>query len=269
MEDFFYAGGVRALMNEIRDLLDVAAGTIDGQTLGQRLDGARVFADRVILPRERPLSGDGGLTVLRGNLGPDGAVIKHAAADRRLWRHTGPAVVFRDYNDLMTRIDAPGLQVTADSVLVLQHAGPVGGPGMPEWGMLPIPKKLLTEGVRDMVRISDARMSGTAYGACVLHVAPESFIGGPLALVREGDRRTPSIRAATGGCTRGTSCRRTRAAISISSRCAATSRSRKFIDDFRSAIAELLRQLPAKSAITRSPDRQCSCYSLRAFRRRF
>jgi dihydroxy-acid dehydratase len=125
--------------------------------------------------------------VLRGNLAPRGAVIKHTAAERRLLHHAGPAVVFRNYDDLSARIDDPALPVTADSVLVLQNAGPLGGPGMPEWGMLPIPKKLLAQGVRDMVRISDARMSGTSYGACVLHVAPESFVGGPLALVRDGD----------------------------------------------------------------------------------
>jgi dihydroxy-acid dehydratase len=130
---------------------------------------------------------EGGLAVLRGNLAPDGAVIKHTAMEKRLLRHAGKAVVFRDYNDLVARIDDPGLPVTADSVLVLQNAGPLGGPGMPEWGMLPLPKRLLEQGVRDMVRISDARMSGTSYGACVLHVAPESFVGGPLALVREGD----------------------------------------------------------------------------------
>jgi len=141
----------------------------------------------VIAPRERPVGPEGGVAVLRGNLAPDGAVIKHTAADRQLLQHTGPAVVFRNYNDLEARIDVPNLPVTADSVLVLQDAGPLGAPGMPEWGMLPIPKKLLTQGVRDMVRISDARMSGTSYGACVLHVAPESFAGGPLAFVRDGD----------------------------------------------------------------------------------
>jgi dihydroxy-acid dehydratase len=141
----------------------------------------------VIAPAERPLGPEGGVAVLRGNLAPDGAVIKHTAAERRLLQHAGPAVVFRNYNDLAARIDDPALPVTADSVLVLQDAGPLGAPGMPEWGMLPIPRKLLTQGVRDMVRISDARMSGTSYGACVLHVAPESFVGGPLAYVRDGD----------------------------------------------------------------------------------
>jgi dihydroxyacid dehydratase/phosphogluconate dehydratase len=133
------------------------------------------------------LQSEGGLAVLRGNLAPEGAIIKSSAAEPRLLTHTGPAVVFRNYADLAARIDDPDLVVMADSVLVLQHAGPQGGPGMPEWGMLPIPKKLLQQGVRDMVRVSDARMSGTAYGACVLHVSPESFVGGPLALVQDGD----------------------------------------------------------------------------------
>jgi dihydroxy-acid dehydratase len=187
MEDFYYAGGLGALMNEIPELLYLGADTVTGHTLGENMSGARVFNDRVIVRRDRALSREGGLSVLRGNLAPDGAVIKHTAADARLLRHRGPAVVFKDYNDMAARIDDPALDVTADSVLVLQHAGPIGGPGMPEWGMLPIPKKLLAAGVRDMVRISDARMSGTAYGACVLHVAPESFVGGPLAFVRDGD----------------------------------------------------------------------------------
>jgi dihydroxy-acid dehydratase len=187
MEDFFYAGGLRGLMSRLRDLLHEDAITVNGRSLGANLDGALVHNEAVIAPRERPLGPEGGLAVLRGNLAPSGAVIKHTAMDARLLRHTGLAVVFRDYNDLERRIDDPALPVTRDSVLVLQNAGPLGAPGMPEWGMLPIPKKLLTEGVRDMVRVSDARMSGTAYGACVLHVAPESFVGGPLALVRDGD----------------------------------------------------------------------------------
>jgi len=187
MEDFFYAGGLRGVLARIRDLLRTDARTVTGRTIGDAIDGAEVCNDQVIARREEPLGPEGGVAVLRGNLAPDGAVIKHTAAERRLLRHAGPAVVFRDYNDLDARIDDPALPVTADSVLVLQNAGPLGGPGMPEWGMLPIPKKLLAAGVRDMVRVSDARMSGTAYGACVLHVAPESFIGGPLALVRDGD----------------------------------------------------------------------------------
>ena len=187
MEDFYYAGGLRGLLNRLRDRLHVDCMTVNGRTLGQNLDDAPVSNDEVIAPRERPIGPEGGVAVLRGNLAPDGAVIKHTAAERRLLQHAGPAVVFRDYNDLAARIDDPSLPVTADSVLVLQNAGPLGGPGMPEWGMLPIPKKLLAQGVRDMVRVSDARMSGTSYGACVLHVAPESFAGGPLALVRDGD----------------------------------------------------------------------------------
>jgi dihydroxy-acid dehydratase len=141
----------------------------------------------VIATRDKPLDAEGGLAVLTGNLAPDGAVIKHSAMEPRFRRHAGPAIVFRDYNDLARRIDDAALGATADSVLVLQNAGPLGGPGMPEWGMLPIPKRLLEQGVRDMLRVSDCRMSGTAYGACVLHVAPESFVGGPLALVRDGD----------------------------------------------------------------------------------
>jgi dihydroxy-acid dehydratase len=187
MEDFFYAGGLRALLTEIGDLLDLNAMTANGRSLGANIAGAEVFNRDVILPRDRALVASGSLAVLRGNLAPDGAVIKPAAAEARLHRHTGPAIVFADYNDMAARIDDPALPATKDSVLVLQNAGPLGAPGMPEWGQLPIPKKLLAEGVRDMVRISDARMSGTSYGACVLHVAPESFIGGPLALVRDGD----------------------------------------------------------------------------------
>jgi dihydroxy-acid dehydratase len=187
MEDFYYAGGLRALLDRLRDLLHTDCMTVNGLALGQNLDGAIVSNDEVIASRERPLGPEGGVAVVRGNLAPDGAVIKHTAAEARLLRHRGAAVVFRNYNDMEARIDDPALPVTADSVLVLQDAGPLGAPGMPEWGMLPIPKKLLAQGVRDMVRISDARMSGTSYGTCVLHVAPESFVGGPLALVRDGD----------------------------------------------------------------------------------
>jgi dihydroxy-acid dehydratase len=187
MEDFFYAGGLRALLAGIADLLSVDERTVNGKTLGENIAGAEVFNAHVILPRDKALVSGSSLAVLRGNLAPDGAVIKPAAAESRLLRHTGPAVVFADYNDMAARIDDPALPVTPDSVLVLQNAGPLGAPGMPEWGQLPIPKKLLAQGIRDMVRISDARMSGTSYGACVLHVAPESFAGGPLALVHDGD----------------------------------------------------------------------------------
>src|SRR4030095_11641482 len=187
MEDFFYAGGLRALLSEISDLLDLSARTVNGRTLGENIAGAEVFNRDVILPRDKALVAQDSLAVLRGNLAPDGAVIKPAAAEPHLWRHKGPAIVFKDYNDMAARIDDPALPVTKDSVLVLQHRGPLGAPGMPEWGQLSIPNKLSAEGVRDMLRISDARMSGTSYGACVLHVAPESYVGGPLALVRDGD----------------------------------------------------------------------------------
>ena len=187
MEDFYYAGGLRALLRRLGDLLHGDCLTVNGRTLAENVADAIVTNDAVIASREQPIGPEGGVAVLRGNLAPGGAVIKHTAADPRLLQHAGPAVVFRDYNDMDARIDDPALPVTPDSVLVLQHAGPLGGPGMPEWGMLPIPKKLLAQGVRDIVRVSDARMSGTSYGACVLHVAPESFVGGPLALVRDGD----------------------------------------------------------------------------------
>jgi dihydroxy-acid dehydratase len=187
MEDFYYAGGLRALLAELRDLLHLECGTVNGRTLGENLEAARIYNDDVIRKRANPLKESGGLVVLRGNLAPNGAVIKAAAASPKLLKHVGPAVVFEDYNDMAARIDRDELDVDADSVLILRNAGPRGGPGMPEWGMLPVPKKLLKKGVRDMVRISDARMSGTSYGTCVLHVAPESYVGGPLALVRDGD----------------------------------------------------------------------------------
>ena len=187
MEDFFYAGGLRGLLAELGDLIDGSQMTVNGRTLGENVAGAEIFNDDVIRRRSNPLVERDGLAVLTGNLAPSGAVIKPAAMEPHLLTHRGPAIVFRDYNDMAARIDDPELPVTADSVIVLQHAGPIGAPGMPEWGQLPIPQKLLKEGVRDMVRISDARMSGTSYGACVLHVAPESFVGGPLALVKDGD----------------------------------------------------------------------------------
>ena len=187
MEDFYYAGGLRALLRQIRDWLDLDCLTASGTTLGQNLQAARVSNSEVIRPINNPVSDKGGTAILYGNLAPNGAVIKPTAAEPRLLRHIGPAVVFKDYADMLCRIDDDDFAVDQNSVLVLQNAGPQGGPGMPEWGMLPIPKKLLAQGVRDMVRISDARMSGTAYGACVLHISPESFVGGPLALVREGD----------------------------------------------------------------------------------
>jgi len=193
MEDFYYAGGLRALMAEIPDLLQLDCLTVNGRTLGENLEGARVVNSAVIRGREGPLFNAGATAILYGSLAPDGAVIKTAAADPRFWQHTGSAVVFKDYRDLEARINHEDLNVDENSVLVLQNAGPLGGPGMPEWGMLPIPNKLLRRGVRDMVRISDARMSGTSYGTCVLHVSPESYVGGPLALVRDGDDITLDI----------------------------------------------------------------------------
>jgi dihydroxy-acid dehydratase len=187
MEDFYYAGGLRALMAQISDLLHLNCRTVNGRSVGENLEGACLNNSEVIRPRENPLEASGGTAILYGNLAPDGAVIKTSAASRHLLQHTGPALVFTDYEHLDQQINREDLDVTEDSVLVLQNAGPLGGPGMPEWGMLPIPGRLLQQGVRDMVRISDARMSGTSYGTCVLHVAPESFVGGPLALVRDGD----------------------------------------------------------------------------------
>jgi dihydroxy-acid dehydratase len=194
MEDFYYAGGLPALLGRIADLLHPDRPTVGG-TLRDGLRGREVYQDDVIRPRDKPVAAEGGLAVLRGNLAPDGAVIKPVAADPALLRHTGPAVVFDGYADLLARIDDESLPVTAGSVLVLRGSGPQGGPGMPEHGMLPIPARLLRQGVRDMVRVSDARMSGTSYGACVLHVAPESHVGGPLALVRDGDPVTLDVPA--------------------------------------------------------------------------
>ncbi|MFT5470448.1 MAG: dihydroxy-acid dehydratase [Verrucomicrobiales bacterium] len=186
MEDFYDAGGLRALLGRIRDLLDLDCLTVTGKSLGENIEGAEVYNEAVIPPIDKPIAKAGGTFVLRGNLAPDGCVIKPTAAEPHLLKHRGPALVFEDYPDLKARIDEPDLDVTADSIIVLKNAGPLGA-GFPEWGMLPIPKKLLEAGVRDMIRISDARMSGTSYGACVLHVSPESAIGGPLALVETGD----------------------------------------------------------------------------------
>jgi dihydroxy-acid dehydratase len=200
MEDFYYAGGLRALLAELSASLRLDCLTVNGRTLGENIAGAAIYNPDVIRARGNPVSATGGLAVLRGNLAPDGAVIKPTAAEPQLHRHTGPAVVFRNYDELAVRIDDDQLQVDANSVLVLQNGGPLGGPGMPEWGQLPIPKKLLRQGVRDMVRISDARMSGTSYGACVLHVAPESYVGGPL-VRHDGDLIELTSRGADCGCT--------------------------------------------------------------------
>jgi dihydroxy-acid dehydratase len=187
MEDFYYAGGMRAFLGRLAPFLNLGSMTVSGRTLGENLADAHVWNEEVIRPLERPLFREGGTVVLRGNLAPDGAVMKTSAAEPRLLRHRGPALAFENYDEMAAAVDREDLDVTPDHVLVLKNAGPRGGPGMPEWGMLPIPLKLVRAGVRDMVRISDARMSGTSYGACILHVAPESFVGGPLALVRTGD----------------------------------------------------------------------------------
>ncbi|MFF0847617.1 L-arabinonate dehydratase [Streptomyces olivaceus] len=197
MEDFHFAGGLPGFLSRITDLLHLDRPTVCHDTMREQLDGALVHHDDVIRPRGNPVASEGGVAVLRGNLCPDGAVIKHIAAEPRLLRHTGPAVVFDDYRTMQRTINDPDLDITADSVLVLRGSGPRGGPGMPEYGMLPIPDHLLKQGVRDMLRISDARMSGTSYGACVLHVAPESHVGGPLALVRTGDPITLDVEART------------------------------------------------------------------------
>ena len=248
MEDFFHAGGLPAVMAELADLLHLDAITVTGKTVGENLAGAAIENTDVIRPAADPLEAGGSLVVLHGNLCPDGAVMKITAADPALLAHEGPALVFEDIHDLAARVDEPDLDCDASSVMVLRNAGPVGAPGMPEWGHLPIPAKLLASGVSDILRISDARMSGTSYGAVVLHVAPEAAVGGPLALVRTGDRirldvaaRTldvlvdearagrapgrPGSRrrcrtcAASAGSTASTSCRRTTAATSTS--CAA------------------------------------------------
>jgi dihydroxy-acid dehydratase len=189
MEDFYYAGGLPAVLKQlaIGGRLKTGAPTANGATIGENVERAAIYNEDVIRPLNNPLVASDSLAVLRGNLAPDGAIIKPPAAESHLHKHAGKAVVFEDYNDMAARIDDPDLDVDENSVLVLKNAGPIGAPGMPEWGQLPIPKKVLAKGIRDMVRVSDARMSGTSYGACVLHVAPESFIGGPLALVRDGD----------------------------------------------------------------------------------
>jgi len=187
MEDFFYAGGLRALMAELREKLDLSCLTVTGKTVAESIAGAEVYKRDIIRPLSDPVSSEGATAVLTGNLAPRGCVMKPSAADKRLLKHRGKAIAFEDYNEMAREVECDDLDVTPDHILVLKNGGPKGGPGMPEWGMLPIPKKLVKAGVRDMLRISDARMSGTSYGACILHVAPESFVGGPLAFVETGD----------------------------------------------------------------------------------
>jgi len=195
MEDFYYAGGLPALMTRLTDHLALDALTVTGKTLGENIAGAEVHNDDVIRPLDKPIYAEGALAVLRGNLAPDGCVIKPSACAPRYLQHTGPALVFDDYPSMKQAVEDETLDVTADHILVLRNAGPLGGPGMPEWGMLPIPVKLVREGVRDMLRLSDARMSGTSYGACMLHAAPEAYVGGPLALVQTGDLITVDVAA--------------------------------------------------------------------------
>ena len=194
MEDFFYAGGLRALLERIRPHLDTGAMTVNGKTLGENIAGSQVHQDDVIRPLSSPIYAEGALAVLRGNLAPDGVVIKPSACAPHLLRHTGRALVFDDYPSLKQAVDDPHLDVNGEDILVLRNAGPKGA-GMPEWGMLPIPTRLLKQGVKDMLRLSDARMSGTSYGACILHAAPEAYIGGPLALVKTGDLITVDVPA--------------------------------------------------------------------------
>ncbi len=197
MEDFYYAGGLLGLMSRLQGMLDLTLINASGEPWSKSLEGAQVYNDDVIRTLDTAIYKEGALALLKGNLAPDGCVIKPSACEPRLLKHTGPALVFDTYDELKKNINREDLDVTADHVLVLRNAGPQGGPGMPEWGMLPIPTKLVKKGVRDMIRISDARMSGTSYGACILHVAPESYVGGPLALVKTGDKITVDVAART------------------------------------------------------------------------
>ena len=187
MEDFFYAGGLPALLSELRPLLHMDAMTVTGRTLGENVSGTINHNPDLIRSLDEPLNSEGGLAVVYGSLAPSGAVIKPTAASPDLLKHRGRALVFDDHDDMEHRIDVPDLDVNPEDVLVMRNAGPQGGPGMPEWGFLPLPRKLLQRGIRDMVRLSDARMSGTAFGTVVVHVTPESASGSPLAAVRDGD----------------------------------------------------------------------------------
>jgi dihydroxy-acid dehydratase len=193
MEDFHIAGGIRGLLSRLTPMLHLDERSVTGGTLRQALDGAAVYNDDVIRPLDKPIASSGGTAILRGNIAPNGCVIKPPAAEPHLLQHTGPAIVFDTYDEMSAAVNDLELDVTPDHIMILRNAGPIGGPGMPEWGMLPIPKKLLRQGVRDLLRISDARMSGTSYGACILHVSPEAHIGGPLAAVRTGDLITVDV----------------------------------------------------------------------------
>ncbi|MEK9673093.1 MAG: L-arabinonate dehydratase [Rhodospirillaceae bacterium] len=193
MEDFYYAGGLKAMLKRIEKFLDGKAKTVSGKTIGENIKTAEVYNDDVIRTLDNPIYPSGALVVLKGNLAPEGCVMKVSAMDNRFLKHTGPALVFDDYPAMKKAINDPNIDATEDTVLILRNAGPKGGPGMPEWGMLPVPTKLIKQGVRDMLRMSDARMSGTSYGACVLHIAPESYVGGGLALVKTGDMVTVDV----------------------------------------------------------------------------
>jgi dihydroxyacid dehydratase/phosphogluconate dehydratase len=193
MEDFHIAGGIRALMARLAPLMHLDARTVSGGTLREAIGDAAVYDDDVIRPLDNPIAASGGTAILYGNLAPHGCVIKPPAAEPRLLQHTGPAIVFDTYDEMTKAVNDIDLDVTPDHIMVFRNAGPIGGPGMPEWGMLPLPKKLLQQGMRDMLRISDARMSGTSYGACILHVSPEAHVGGPLAAVRTGDLITVDV----------------------------------------------------------------------------
>jgi len=195
MEDFYFAGGLRGVLKRLTPHLNAGALTVSGETMGEIAEAGQVYDDDVIRPLNDPIYAEGATAILRGNLAPNGCVMKPAASEQRFLKHTGPAIAFESYAEMKKEIDRDDLDVTPDHVIVLKNAGPQGGPGMPEWGMLPIPKKLVKAGVRDMLRISDARMSGTSYGACILHVAPEAYVGGPLALVRTGDLITVDVPA--------------------------------------------------------------------------
>jgi len=187
MEDFYYAGGILSLMFSLAEKLNLDEITVSGLKLREIISKKETINSDIIRNLNNPIYEEGSLAVLKGNLAPDGCVIKPAACDKKFLKHKGPAIVFDSYQEMKDIIDTDDFDVSENHVLVLRNVGPVGGPGMPEWGMMPIPKKLLKKGVRDMVRISDARMSGTSYGACILHVAPESFVGGPLSLLKTGD----------------------------------------------------------------------------------
>lgn len=187
MEDFYYAGGILGLLKQLESRLFIDQKTVTGQTIGEIISESEVFNNDVIRSLENPIYNEGALAVLKGNLSPNGSVIKASACNPKFLKHTGPAIVFDDFKSLKHFADNEEVNVTENHVIILRNAGPKGGPGMPEWGMLPIPKKLLRKGIHDILRISDARMSGTSYGSCILHVSPESFIGGPLSLVKTGD----------------------------------------------------------------------------------